>query len=205
MAEELDTEDQHGQLGPTQSLAPSDAKNQEARIVELEKQVEEYLNGWKRAKADYLNLKRQTEEKREEWIEFVKISTIEPFLTPIEHIRLALTIEVADQKSCDHFKQGMVAVSKLFQDALKLLGVASFGKEGDLFDPMLHEAVDHTSDDSAAQGPQRVTRVYGEGYCLGTRVIRPALVTVSEGRNSSAPAQLHKPKEPKVEPSNHGS
>jgi molecular chaperone GrpE len=61
------------------------------------------------------------------------------------------------------------------------LGLESFGDEGDPFDPNIHEAVMHTeSDDVTAP---TATTVMRKGYRHGDRLLRPAMVGVSEPTN----------------------
>jgi molecular chaperone GrpE len=61
---------------------------------------------------------------------------------------------------------------------LQRVGLESFGHEGEPFDPSVHEAVQHgTSPDVA--GPT-VTAVLRRGYRFGDRIVRAALVAVTD-------------------------
>ena len=46
------------------------------QIEDLKKQCDEYLNGWKRAKADYINLKKEAEEKQGTLLDFATASFV---------------------------------------------------------------------------------------------------------------------------------
>ncbi|MCX6740818.1 MAG: nucleotide exchange factor GrpE, partial [Candidatus Parcubacteria bacterium] len=56
----------------------------EIKISELQKQADEYLNGWKRAKADYLNLEREIDREKVEWIKFANLELILHLLTILD-------------------------------------------------------------------------------------------------------------------------
>jgi molecular chaperone GrpE len=67
------------------------------------------------------------------------------------------------------------------------LGVASFGTKGDPFDPALHEAVIH--DTSADVDYPMVTTVLRQGFRRGDRVLRSAMVAVTDPEVPPAPAE----------------
>jgi molecular chaperone GrpE len=62
-------------------------------------------------------------------------------------------------------------------DALAKLGVTEMGKEGDAFDPALHNAVSHVEDEKA--GENTVVKVFQKGYRIGDRIVRHAMVQVA--------------------------
>jgi len=71
---------------------------------------------------------------------------------------------------------------------LTKIGLAAFGTEGDAFDPAVHEAVQHTTSHDVA-GPT-VTAVLRQGYRLGDRLLRPAMVAVTDQDPAAGPVDL---------------
>jgi molecular chaperone GrpE len=69
--------------------------------------------------------------------------------------------------------------------ALQALGLERIGEEGDPFDPTLHEAVMH--DESDQVSVPTCTKILRPGYRHGERLLRPAMVGVSDPA-SPAPA-----------------
>ena len=61
--------------------------------------------------------------------------------------------------------------------AFQQLGVEAFGKPGETFDPSLHNAVMHVEDDSL--GENTIAEVFQEGYRMGDKVLRYAMVKVA--------------------------
>ena len=82
------------------------------------------------------------------------------------------------------------SVADKLMSALTGLGVAAFGAEGEDFDPVLHEAVQHEGDGGAGSKPV-IGTVMRQGYRLGENVLRHALVgvvdTVADDSEDSAP------------------
>jgi len=82
------------------------------------------------------------------------------------------------------------SVADKLMSALTGLGVAAFGAEGEDFDPVLHEAVQHEGDGGAGSKPV-IGTVMRQGYRLGENVLRHALVgvvdTVADDSDDSAP------------------
>jgi len=70
-------------INPTQNKKPAtteaqnDSESQKiSEIQRLQEQAEEYLNGWKRAKADYLNREKEIEKEKVQWIKFANLELI---------------------------------------------------------------------------------------------------------------------------------
>ena len=75
-------------------------------------------------------------------------------------------------------KKGMAMILKGFDEALKKMGITEIDvKEGDAFDPELHNAVMHVEDES--YGESVVVEILQKGYQYGDRVIRYAMVKVA--------------------------
>ena len=70
--------------------------------VELAKQqAEEYLNGWKRTKADYLNREREIDKEKIEWIKFANLELILnflPIMDSFDHSVKNLTDDLEDNE-----------------------------------------------------------------------------------------------------------
>lgn len=145
------------------------------RVCETEKI--EYLNGWQRAKADYINA-RKTEEKN--------ISELEPFLIQkimLEIIPIADNFDMAfSNKESLKFLDGnwRVGIEGIYSNLLKVIssfGVEQFGCEGDKFDPERYQAIGiEESDDK--EKDDIVVSVVQKGYLYRGKAIRPCKVKV---------------------------
>ena len=77
----------------------------------------------------------------------------------------------------EDFQKGIDMTFQQLMEIMKKLGVEAFGKEGDPFDPNIHNAVMHVEDETLDENI--VTDVFSKGYQLGDRVLRHAMVKVA--------------------------
>ncbi|MGE5540904.1 MAG: nucleotide exchange factor GrpE [Bacillota bacterium] len=140
-----------------------------AELDQVKKEKQEYLDGWQRAKADYVNaLKRFEDEKVRAQAKGVA-KAARAFIGVIDTLERA---EAAGEVP-DAFK----AVAKQLHDAATSLGLVQFGSAGETFDPVLHEALGQDPVDSADKDDV-VTMVLESGWKTDGEVIRPAKVRV---------------------------
>ncbi|MER5261155.1 nucleotide exchange factor GrpE [Actinosynnema sp. NPDC002837] len=138
--------------------------------VELKAQLDERTADLQRLTAEYANYRKRVERDRELVITTAKAQVAGELLGVLDDIERAGT----HGDLTGAFK----AVADKLVGALHGTGLEPFGHEGEEFDPSVHEAVQHgTSPD--VSGPT-VTAVLRRGYRFGERVLRPALVAVTD-------------------------
>lgn len=136
----------------------------------LQAELAERTGDLQRVSAEYTNYRRRVERDRQAVITGAKAQVVGELLTVLDDIERAA--EHGDLNGA--FK----AVADKLVGALEGQGVAAFGTQGDGFDPDVHEAVQHTTSPDVS-GPT-VTAVLRRGYRLGDRVVRPAMVAVTD-------------------------
>ena len=151
---------------PKKAKKESEAEKLKA---ELEKSKEQVL----RTAAEFDNYKKRTDRERAGIAEYAKCEVIKKLLPIIDNIDRAAA---ADNKSEDYLK-GIEIIIKQFCELASTLGIEEIGKEGDQFDPNLHEAMMHIEDE--ALGENVIAQVLQKGYKLGGTVIRAAMVKVA--------------------------
>jgi len=139
----------------------------EKQIEELKKQAEEYLNGWKRAKADLINFQKQTEKEKEDWFSFAQVNFVLAVLPVVDSLESA----VAHESGIEKIRDQMV-------DILKRMGVEEIKSFGEQLNPEFHEVVSKELAEDKVSG--LVIKEVQKGYLLNGRVLRPAKVIVSE-------------------------
>src|SRR3989338_5514350 len=149
----------------------------EKELELAKKKAEEYLNGWKRAKADYLNFKKETEKRQREIIEFANAMLLAELIPIFDHFKLALRhIPEAEQKK--DWVVGVSHIKKQFEDFLKNLGIEEIKAVGEKFNPEFHEAVAHETKEGF-----KTDIIFEEvkaGYTLQGKVLAPAKVKVAK-------------------------
>ena len=140
-----------------------------SELAKAKEEKQEYLDGWQRAKADYVNaLKRFDEEKRGA-IELGKVLTVGAFLPVMDSLERA---EVAGE-----IPESFKGIAKQLHDAAHALSLAKVGAIGEKFDPTLHEALGQDPTEDAGKD-DTVSAVLETGWKSKEAVIRPAKVRV---------------------------
>ncbi|WP_019144338.1 nucleotide exchange factor GrpE [Aeromicrobium massiliense] len=147
------------------------AGEQVDETADLRRQLDERTADLQRLQAEYVNYKRRVDRDRE----LVRAQGAEKVLGSL----LTVLDDVGRAGEHGELTGGFKAVADSLQQALKAHGLESFGQEGDVFDPNLHEAVFHAGE-SAEVSATTVHSVMRTGYKVGERVLRPATVGVVE-------------------------
>jgi molecular chaperone GrpE len=143
---------------------------QSAEVTALEAALAERTADLQRLQAEYANYRKRVERDRIAMGEVAVGGVLAALLPVLDDIDRARTHGDLDGA----FK----AVSDQLDAILAKLGLVSFGEQGDLFDPSLHEAVMHAvSNDVDAP---TATSVMRKGYQHGERLLRPAMVGVTD-------------------------
>lgn len=141
--------------------------------------ADEYLNGWKRAKADYINLKKDTEKHQNEFIQFANAFLISELLPIIDNFNKAfMEARQKNADSKDGWLQGFEQIEKQFNEFLAKRGIKKIDTKGKSFNPEFHEAVEREKQSNMKSG--QIIREVSAGYTLQDKVILPAKVIVVE-------------------------
>jgi molecular chaperone GrpE len=148
------------------------------QLKEARAQAAEYLEGWQRAKADFLNHKRRVEAERLEMFNSVSGDIVTRVLPAVDDFdRAAQTLP--DNLKDNAWVNGVMLIQRKLSNVLDQSGVKIIPiQPGDEFDPTLHEAITH--EDSAEVASGHIIAEVQHGYKLGERVLRPALVRVAK-------------------------
>lgn len=159
-------------------------ENLKKEIEELKKQLEltqkkseEHLNGWKRAKADYINFKKDTEKQNQELIQFANAALIVQILPIFEHFKKALA-HIPKEQAESGWVMGIINIKKQFVDFLKKLGVEEIKTVGEKFNPSLHEAASH--EEKEGFETDVIFEEVESGYTLYGQLLKPAKVKVAK-------------------------
>lgn len=146
-----------------------------ARILELEAQLEDAVSTAQRLQAEFDNFRKRNARLRAESIEEGTENTIKGLLETLDSFERAL--ESQSTSTDDAFFKGMELVYKQMVDALHKQGLNEIEADG-AFDPSLHEAI--MQDDSGEYESGTITAVLQKGYKVNNRIIRHTLVKVAK-------------------------
>lgn len=150
--------------------------NTNEEIEKLKAQCDEYLNGWQRAKADYANLKKESEAKERMFLDMAKAGLIMEILPVYDNLKKAINSLPAGQDNA--WAEGFKQIKKQFQDWLKQNGIDEIKTQGEKFNPEFHEAVSREKKEGV-ESDIIITEI-SSGYLIKGKVLAPAKVVVSE-------------------------
>jgi molecular chaperone GrpE len=146
-------------------------------LEEAEKQKEEYLGGWKRERADFINYKKEETARVEALTKFIHGAFILKILDLIDSFDLADKNLGPEMKENQQIK-GLLQIRSQFNDFLKSQGVEPIESLGQQFEPSKHEAI--AESENAKQPPGTIIEEISKGYTLNGKLLRPAKVKVSK-------------------------
>jgi len=154
-------------------------KKQEEALDELskcQKERDDYLDGWKRAKADLINYKKDEAKRFEAIVKFSNEALIKELINVLDSFDLALVaLEVEEDKKT---QKGLYLIRQQLEDILRQNGLERIiVSVGQSFDPALQEAVATIELDKPSG---TIIEEVERGYLLNGKLIRPARVKVSK-------------------------
>lgn len=144
------------------------------KLKEAEAQASEFKDGWARSQAEFQNYRKRVERDNELMYANMKGDIIKKVLPALDDLERALQNRPAE----DAWANGIELIARKLQNILDGENVKRIEAKGAAFDPNFHEAISHEPADGVESG--HVIDVVQNGYILGERVIRPALVRVAQ-------------------------
>ena len=159
----------------TQPSADSNALAElEAQLTEARALAAEYKDGWQRSVAEFQNYRRRVEAEKAETYQTAVGGIIKRYLPVLDDMERALDARPAGLAWAD----GVELICRKLQSILEAEGLKRIEAEGQQFDPNFHEAIGQETVEGVESGT--VIAVVRNGYMLGERVIRPAMVRVAQ-------------------------
>jgi molecular chaperone GrpE len=145
------------------------------RLNEAEAKLAEMQDAFLRAKADAENIRRRAQEDISKAHKFAIESFAEALLPVKDSLEMALKIEVP---SVESLKEGVDMTLKQLVAAFERNRLVELDpKPGEKLDPMKHQAISMVPSEQEAN---TIVSVLQKGYMISDRLLRPALVTVSQ-------------------------
>lgn len=150
----------------------------QAKLAEKEAEAATNWDKFLRERADLENYRKRTQKEKEELIRYGNESLLTEILPALDNMERALAHIESD--SSDPVIVGIRMTLDMLVAAMKKFGVVPVGAEkGGAFDPALHQAMGQMVSDMPANS---IADVFQKGYLLNERLLRPAMVMVSKGK-----------------------
>ena len=151
--------------------AEKEALEKEKEALEKEKAAlnDKYL----RLCAEYDNYRRRSQKEKDNLYSEIRAGAVQQFLPVYDNLERALKQGTEDEA----YRKGVEMIMTQFNTTLEKLGVQKIESLGQTFDPNKHNAVMHVDDESL--GENVIVDVFQEGFAMGDKVIRFAMVKVA--------------------------
>lgn len=148
-------------------------KKLKEKLKEAEGKAKENLDGWQRAQADFVNIRKRDEEAKQEFLKFAKSDIVMELIPVLDSFSMAL----------QHGDKTAEPIYKQFMSALRSHGLEELDPSiGEAFDPRLHEAIGLVPTENR-DDDHKILEVLQKGYIMSGKTIRPAKVKIGEFTN----------------------
>ncbi|MBN2558453.1 MAG: nucleotide exchange factor GrpE [Clostridia bacterium] len=148
----------------------------EARLTALQVENAELTDGLKRLAAEFDNFRKRTIREKDDIYKNATATLVEAFLPVLDGMELAYE-SVAKNADKAALQKGIELVYRQFMEVLDKLDIEEIECLGESFDPNLHNAVMHVTDEG--RGDNEVIDVLKKGYIFKDKVIRHSMVKVA--------------------------
>lgn len=170
--------DETGEPADRAEDAPAGSGDAEAggELEQLRRESEQRLDGWRRAQADYENLKRRSAQEVRDRVDAAQSAIFADLINLADDFERALSDDAAAEGESESWRQGIELIRQKLLASLERHGVSPIAAAGVPFDPNYHEAI------GKAPGPEgEVVVERRRGYLLNSRVLRASQVLVGAG------------------------
>jgi len=179
--EEIQNEEEAVEI-PVEVVAEAEVEEQAStevgalkkQLEEAEAKASEHKDSWMRSQAEFQNYKKRIERDNDMLRVHMKGDIVKKILPVLDDLERALQNRPVDES----WANGIELIVRKFQTVLESEGIKKIEAKGVEFDPNFHEAISNEPNDEVESG--HVIAVVQNGYMLGERVIRPALVRVAQ-------------------------
>ncbi|HMP67149.1 MAG TPA: nucleotide exchange factor GrpE [Candidatus Paceibacterota bacterium] len=161
------------------SSALKKIKNLKEELEKCKKEKQEYLDGWQRSKADFVNFKKRAEEDKKSLIKYSTEEFIIQLIPAMDSFELAFKNKEAWEKAPPDWRTGIEFIHSQLKKVLTDNGVSEINPINEKFDPKLHHSID-TKDIEDNEKDGKILEVIQTGYKLGDKIIKYPNVVVGK-------------------------
>lgn len=152
------------------------------KLKSCEAEKSEYLTGWQRAKADFVNARREMEEEKKQTIKFSERMLVSDFFELADSFDMFFMDKLLWNSVDKNWRQGIENLHSQMMKVFKSRGVEPIETIGKKFNPGEHEPLGEIEVDSEDKDGTVVDEMR-KGYKMKDIVLRPALVKIGKTKN----------------------
>jgi molecular chaperone GrpE len=161
---------------PMVAMSMGEFETLQHELEQVRSQSNEYFDGWQRERADFMNYKKRVERDSIQARQNALSVIVKKYLVILDDLERALKARPTEGEGAV-WAEGITLIHRKLGTLLEQEGVKRMEAEKEIFDPNRHEAI--MLEDSADHTSGQIIEVIQQGYLLGDRVIRPAIVRVA--------------------------
>lgn len=179
MDEEIEKDENLDDSVVAEEVAAETIKKLREKLKATQKERDEYLAGWQRAKADLINARQRDEADKKEFIKFANGQLIDGLIPVLDSFELAFNNKEGWEKADKNWRSGVEFIYNQLKKALVDAGLEEINPLGKIFDPSRDEAAEYLPVESESDN-HKILAVIQKGYSLNGRPMRPPKVKVGE-------------------------
>ncbi len=153
-------------------------KKLKEQLSACQKERQEYLDGWQRSKAEFVNARKRDEEAQKDFVRFSNENLITELIPVLDSFNMAMNNKEAWEKVDKNWRIGVEYIAHQLKKVLEDNGLKEIDPIGKVFDPMRDEAVEDGKQSDI------ITTVVSKGYELNGKVIKAPKVKVGETKTN---------------------
>ncbi len=169
------------------TFEPEEDNEEEAPLAKIKKlkdelktarkERDEYLTGWQRAKADFINARTEEEKSRAEFLKSANKELILDILSSVDSFDMAFANKEAWEKVDKNWRTGVEYIYNQLLNTLEQHGLKQLNPLGEAFDPNIHTSVESLPAEKE-EDDHKILEVVQKGYTLHGSLIRSPKVKI---------------------------
>ena len=144
-------------------MSDQEIKKLKEKLKQAEQTVQEYLSGWQRAKADYINQEKETDRQKIAWVKFANLELILNLLSIVDSFDQSAK-NVTNNLKNDQWVKGVLKSKDQLESFLQSQGLEKIKTIGEKFNPEFHEVIE-----KKGEGQEIIKQVQA-GYLMRDQV-----------------------------------
>jgi len=147
------------------------------RLKKCVEEKQEYMDGWQRAKADFVNFKKEQEEVKKNTIKYAREDLIGEILPIVESFEVAFSNKEVWNRVDENWRVGVEYIYTQLMTVLGNNGIEQIGEVGIDFNPNEHDSIEVLKTNKK-KDDNKISEVVQKGYKLHGKILRAAKVKV---------------------------
>lgn len=135
---------------------------------------QEYLTGWQKAKAEFINARKRDEESQKEFIKYANENLICELFPVLDSFNMAMGNKETWERVDKNWRMGVEYIANQLKKVLEDHGLMEINPIGKTFDPLRDEAIEDGKESNI------ITTVISKGYSLNGKILKAPKVKVGE-------------------------